>query len=277
MDDMEILKKQYEDVVEAINGYNKALGDNDYAAMSRFESELKDAETAYADTQCRIVFKQLASTENPIKSAIARHSYFVVSHKVDHESSNFEVVENKEKQIDLIKFCTACKFPTMWQYTVEKFNQLLALRAANELKMTKAQIKQICDSIYMNRLSREVEMGKTPDSNTAICKQLQQVIDAILFEDDGNGKNIYKANNHDVAYILMCYTKRGKKNLSVAVAKNAYMHRLVMDVMHRIITGKVYDLEYRMMPTEKNEDKAKKAGAPSTKTAEAKDTVVIEK
>ena len=140
---------------------------------------------------------------------------------------------------------------------------------------SKAQIKQICDSFYMNKLARQIELGETPDSNTAICKQLQQVLDGILYEDNGKGKNVYRVNNHDVAYLLMCYTKRGKKTLSVAVAKNAYMHRLIADVAHRIVTNKAYDLEYRMISAEKVQ-KAKAEAAAEKKAAKA-ETIVVEK
>lgn len=272
-----IISDHRENIVAKINDYNAALKANDFAKTAHAEQELKDAEAAYAEAKCTEVFGELKKEENPVKAAIAMHSYLVVSHRPVREDgviTGFEIVEDKVRQIDLVKFCKSCGLPVLWQYKVEKFNQLLALRAANELKMTKAQIKKICDSFYMNDLARQVEMGGTPDSNTAICKQLQQVFDDILFEDNGKGSNAYKVNNHDVAYLTMCYTKRGKKTLSVAVAKNAYMHRLVMDVMHRIVTGKSYDLEYRMVK------EAAPAAKKPAKKAEAKteaETVVVEK
>lgn len=281
-----ILNDNHEAIVKLIGGYNEALKENDLAKATQIEKELKEAEVAYIDAKCVEVFSELAQAENPVKAAAEKHSYLVVSHRTRREEgvvTGFEIIEDKVRQIDLVKFCEFCKLPTAWKYSVEKFNQLLALRTANELKMTKAQIKKICDSFFMNDLARQVEMGGTPDSNTAICKQLQQVIDAVMFEDNGKGKNIYRVNNHDVAYLLMCYTKRGKKVLSVAVAKNAYIHRLVLDVMHRIVTGKAYDLEYRMVSAEKakkvGDTKAKAEAKPETKAEPAAEveTVVVEK
>ena len=282
-----IIGEHRETIVKKIGEYNEALKENDLAKATRTEQELKDAETAYAEAKCTEVFGELSKSENPVKAAVEMHSYLVVSHRVKREEGTvigFEIVEDKVRQIDLIKFCEFCKLPTNWKYKVEKFNQLLALRTANELKMTKAQIKKICDSFYMSDLARQVEMGATPDSNTAICKQLQQVVDAILFEDNGKGKNVHRVNNHDVAYLLMCYTKRGKKVLSVAVAKNSYIQRLVLDVMHRIVTHKAYDLEYRMVSAEKAKkvsDTKPKAKAEAKPKSEPKsdevETVVVEK
>lgn len=276
-----IISDHRENIVAKIGEYNEALKANDLAKTAHIEQELKDAEAAYAEAKCTEVFAELAKEENPVKAAVAAHSYLVVSHRPLREDGvvkGFEIVEDKVRQIDLVKFCEFCKLPTSWKYAVEKFNQLLAMRTATELKMTKAQIKKICDSFYMNDLARKVEMGDTPDSNTAICKQLQQVVDGVLFEDNGKGKNVFRVNNHDVAYLLMCYTKRGKKTLTVAVAKNAYIHRLVLDVMHRIVTNKSYDLEYRMVSA----DKAKKnADTKEVKAEPAKvdavETVVVEK
>lgn len=270
-----------EEIVAKIGEYNEALKENDLAKATRIEQELKETEASYAELKSVEVFTELKEKENPVREAITTHSYLVISHKTLREDGvvkGFEIIEDKVRQIDLVKFCKFCNLDTMWQYNVERFNQLLAMRAATELKMTKAQIKKICDSFYMNDLARQIEMGGTPDSNTAICKQLQQVLDSILFEDNGKGKNVYRVNNHDVAYLLMCYTKRGKKTLSIAVAKNAYMHRLVMDVAHRIVTGKAYDLEYRMIAdTKVSETKAKATTKKVEEKPAEEETVVVEK
>lgn len=274
----------HKNIVEKIDEYNKALKDNDLAKTRSLEQELKEIEKDYAEAKRTEVFDELKKSKNPVKDAIIMHSYFVVSHRAEREEgvvTGFEIVEDKVCQIDLVKFCKHCSLPTNWQYMVEKFNQLMAMRTATELKMTKAQIKKICDSFYMNSLAKKVDLGETPTSNTAICKQLQQVFDAVLLEDNGKGKNIHRVNNHDVAYLLMCYSKRGKKTLSVAVAKNSYMHRLVMDVMHRVVTGKAYDLEYRMVKAKDSSEapsKAKtKANTKTEVSAEEVETIVIEK
>ncbi len=281
IDIKKIIEERRNDIIAKIKEYNEALKANNLTETNRIEKELKDAESAYAEAKCIEVFGNLAKTANPVKEAVAMYSYSVVSHKVNRENGiivGFELVENKERQIDLVKFCEYIKAPTDWKHLVERFNQLLALRTANELKMSKSQIKKICDSFYMSSLAHRCEIGDTPDSNTAICKQLQQIVDAILFEDNGKGKNVYRVNNHDVAYLLMCYTKRGKKVLSVAVAKSVYIHRLILDIMHRIVTGKSYDLEYRMIPTEKAKKNAdvKEVKVESAKV-DAVETVVVEK
>lgn len=275
-----LLKEQHTEIVNTIHEYNKALKDEKAFTVSSIEDKLKRAEAAYNETARTKIFTELKNSENPVKAAITQYQYLTVSHRTIRDDgiiTGLEIVEDKPMQIDLVKFCTFCELPTVWQYKVEKFNQLLAMRAAKELKMTAAQIKKLKDTFYMNELAKREEMGETPDSNTAMCKQLQMILDAVLFEDNGKGKNKYRVNNHDIAYLLMCYSKRGRKTLSVAVAKNAYMHRLVMDIMHRVVMGKTYDIEYRMVSTNKtkNAKTSKETEKPSEKTADKDDNTVI--
>ena len=270
-------------IIEKIDEYNEALKENDAAKMGRIEQELKEAESAYSEAKCKEVFKELKQADNPIKAAVEKHSYLVVSHKTIREDGvvkGFEIVEDKPRQIDLVKLAKSCNVSPMWEHSVQRFNQLLAMRTAKDLKMSNAQIKKICDSFYMSDLARQIDLGGTPDSNRSIGKQLQLLVDGILFEDDGKGKNIYKVNSHDVAYLLKCYTRRGKKTLSVAVAKNAYMYRLVLDIMHRIVTGKSYDLEYRMVSTDKPKTDSNTSVVEEPKVeqvTEKTETVVIDK
>lgn len=270
-----IVNDARDEIVKKIDAYNTALKENDAAKANCIEQELRGAEAAYAEVKCVEVFGELAKKENPVEAAVAMHSYLVVSHKVKRDNGvivGFEIVEDKSRDIDLVKFCEYCRVPTLWKYKVERFNKLLALRLANELKMTKAQIKRLCEKFHMSEQARQLELGETPDSNTQICKRLQEIFDEVLFEDNGKGKNTYKVNNHDVAYLLSCYSKRGKKTCSVSVAKTAYMHRLLLDVMHRVVTNKVYDLEYREL-------KDAPAVAPKSEkpVITESETVVVEK
>lgn len=239
------------DIERSIDEYNAALDENNFVKMSQAEAALKAAEDNYAETKEEEVFEALKAEENPVKAAIIEHSYNVVTHHANRKKGviiGYELVTDRLRQIDLLKFCKYCDLPTAWQYKVEKFNQLLALRTANDLKLPKSKVKDICDSFYMNKLAREIDLGGTPDSNTQICKQLQMVVDAIIYEDNGKGKNLYRALSRDVTYLLLTYTKRNNKKVcSVQVAKNSYMHKLILDVIHRILTGGVYDLDYQIV------------------------------
>lgn len=268
---------------EKIAEYNKAIEDgvsiND---LAKLEEEIKDAEVDYAEAKRTEVFEICKNSPKPIFTAIEMHHYEVFGHKTTKDEEVITGVEkvSKTKQIDLVKLCKYCGLDTAWQYMVEKFNQLLAARTAKELGLTEAQIRKLKDSFAMNKIARDLEMGETPDSNTKMCKMLQTILNGFMFEAGENGENIYKVNSHDVKYLVACYTKRGKKFLSVSVAKSEYIHRLVADIAHRVLMGKAYDLEYKMTEVSENAavevkpetakaEKPKKSAKKTAETAKA--------
>lgn len=274
-DKIELLSQYRREVEEQCKAYSEAIAKNDAAAMALAESIIKDNEAAYADCMMTKVFDELAPVENPVKAAIARYSYPVLRHKRvtdDGTLIGFEV-EEADKQIDLVRFCEYIHAPTDWKYLVERFNQLLCLRAAQELKCSRQQIQEICNSYFMSEAARKIDLGETPTSNTQIGKMLQKVFDAILFEDNGKGGNLHRVNSHDVAYLLMTYTRKGRKALSVRAARHGDFHKAIMDVMYRVLCGKEYSMDYKI--TEKKskaapvkEVKAEKPAKKSAKKAE---------
>lgn len=233
-------------LVGQVDDYNKALANKDLTVMNALESAIKDTEAEYAEMKALAVYRSLYVEGNPvetIKAAVVQYGYEILGH---HDKKEDDVILEREviaksRQIDLLKMCKYLSLPIHWQYTVEKLNQIMTLRAAQELKVP---VETVATTYFMEEQAKSIDLGKTPTSNTALCKAIQQVIDEILFEDDG-GKNKFKANNHDVAYILMLYTKKGKATLSVATAKHDFMRRIIMDVIHRIVTDKQYGLEYK--------------------------------
>lgn len=279
-DKLELLAGYRREVEEQCKAFGEAIGKNDAAAMTLAESIIKDNEAAYADCMMTKVFDELAPTTNPMKAAIARYSYPVLRHKRITDEGvlvGFEI-EEVEKQIDLVRFCEYIHAPTDWKYLVERFNQLLCLRAAQELKCNRQQIQEICDSYFMSEAARKIDLGETPTSNTQIAKMLQKVFDAILFEDNGKGGNLYRINNHDVAYLLMTYTRKGRKALSVRAARHGDFHKAIMDVMYRVLCGKEYSMDYKISEKKSKAAPAKEAAVEkSAKKASKKTDKVSEK
>lgn len=244
-------------IVKNIADYNEALHNGNLKVMNELDVALKQYEANYSQLVAKHLYDECLATENPIKTAIERYSYNVLGHKdirVEDVVTERVLKEDRVRQIDLLKFCKYTKetnqinaLSTDWIYTVMKFNQLLCMRSAKELKFTDKQINDIASTFYMKQVARDIELGKTPDSNTQICKQLQTCVNEILFIDDGNGKNSIKVNNHDVAYLLMLYTTKGHKALSIQVSKHDTLCRLIVDVIYRILTNAKYSLEYKEM------------------------------
>lgn len=252
MSTLEKLSTLESEMKKLVGDYNAALEKSDLDAMATAESELKVKEAAYAGLAMNRFFETVSNKEDyvgTIIKAVTALTYQIKAHKVNKEEDKITGMELTEKtaMVDLRKLCKFNGFEKQWINALEKFNLLLTLRAAIELGLNKAALKTINDSYYMAEKSREIELGKTPTSNNQICKQLQMVIDKILFvaSDKNPEKNIYSANSHDVAYLLMCYTKRGKSALKVVCSKHSFVERLITEVLHRILTGAVYDVDYR--------------------------------
>lgn len=244
-----IVEQEIKDLVTA---YNDANMEENLSSMREINGKLDETEKEYAKLSMLTIFDELSKTEQPMYEAIKRYSYGVIKHRdnVDKETNiaTREVVY-KDKQIDLVKFEDYCKEKKIniapsndWRYAIQKFNQLLCLRAAKELGVKSNPIKE---SFYMNKIAKSIEMGETPTSNTAMLKQLQFIIDKMLYTEGEHG-NIYKASSKDVAYLNMLYTKKGKTILSIATAKHGFLNALVMDVLHKAVCKKDYSIECKL-------------------------------
>ena len=175
-----------------------------------------------------------------------RYSYETIGHSEERNKDDGNRVVSvkpttRERPVDLLAFCKRAKLDTDWQYTASKFNQLMCLRAAQELG---ADVKAIAKSYYLKEAVKQIDMGKTPTSNTQVCKLLQRVIDEMLPNEDADGKPIYKCNNHDVAYLDDLYGRKSSKaKLTVRVSNDNYLRRILVDIAHRLITGTMYGVD----------------------------------
>lgn len=248
------LAKLKSEMDKAIERGTKAIIKGDLPALYSAEETLSKQEKEYDKLVATMLYDELLATAEPIVEAIKRYSYKTLKHREkksegeDKKVIGLELVE-KERQIDLLKLCEysknngAAQLPTDWQYAVSKLNQLLCLRTAKTLKCTDAEIATITKTYYLKEQARKIEMGKTPTSDTQICKALQTVINGIIFKDDGKGGNVYKCNNHDVAYLLGCYTKKGKKALALSVAKDGFFRLVITEICLRIIENGRYTVD----------------------------------
>ena len=244
-------KRTMADVVAELNARikegNKLIADGALTVdfLAGFANPIKE----YNEFKAIECYNELMAEELPMIAAIKRYSYEVMrlNEVTDSETKAVTKLElaTKDKQIDLLKFAKYADMDTSWQHNVSLYNQTLCLRAGLELGYSAKEIADVADTMHIAKQVREMARGKTPTSNNALCKALQDVIDAILPPADETLGNIYKCNNHDVKFLLMCYTKKGRKALSVAIARDGFLRNLVMDVMHRIIENKLYSLEYK--------------------------------
>lgn len=242
---LELAKEKYD---AAIAKANAALTAKpvDFAGYAAAMADLDAAEKEYATLAANAMYDEYAKKENPIIEVIKAYSYKTIGHKEKrNKDDNNRVVSvdpiEKDRQIDLLAFCTRAKLDTDWQYTAGRFNQLMCLRAAKELG---ADVKAIAKSYFLKDAVKKIEMGATPTSNTQVCKLLQRVIDEMLPNEDADGKAIYKCNNYDVRYLDDLYGKKSNKAmLTVRVSNDAFLRRILVDIAYRLITDGKYGVD----------------------------------
>lgn len=229
--------------VEAkVKEYNEAKIDKKFEEVAAIDEVIEKAVNEYSGIARGICFEDCAATENPMMEAIKRLSYETIGIKDTPETNDKAAareVVTKERQIDLLKLHKYVNggigSNKEWNYYVEKFNYLLTAKKAIDLGI---KVKEINDSYAMSDISKQIDMGGTPTSNTNILKTLTTVVQAMIGEE-------YKPSSHDVSFLLSVYSKKSRKALTVSCANHKYMRGYLMEICNRIVTGKTYGIEYK--------------------------------
>lgn len=149
------------------------------------------------------------------------------------------VIQDKTKAIDFKKLHDRAPHGiganVNWWHIVEKFNCLLTAKVAEDLGIDP---KSVNDSFAMDKISRDIDLGKNPTSNSNMLKTLQLVINAMVGEE-------YKCTSHDLKYIMHTFGKKSRKALTVTASNHKQLRTIMAEICHKIIMGKVYDLDYK--------------------------------
>lgn len=250
-------------IAAKIDGFNDAIKNGNTQNLGALETGLKDAEREYAQlAELEFIFGALSSVpedvpveQRPMRAlwnAMYVFEYTVLSHKVETSMLtgapiSCEMTE-KTKQLNLLTACKALNISTMWTYKVEKLGELLAIRLATELKLPEAEILRISSSMRMSRKAKECYAGESAASNTQLCKLIQSVVDDVVFvpKDDDAEMNKVHVLNRDAQYMVLTFLKKGKAACSLACAGKGQVINTVANIIHRLVTGKMYTLEYKV-------------------------------
>lgn len=245
------VKKEHE---QAIEKANVALNSTpvDYEAYNGLMNDIGELEKEYAKLASITMYDEYAQKDNPIIEIIKAWGYDVIGHKENREKDDARVASvtyiEKTRRVDLLEFCKRAKLDTAWNYKASKANQLVCMRVAHNVG---ADLNVIAKTYAMDKIAKGIEMGETPDSKTQVCKLLQQVIDAMLPNEDDNGKKIYKVNAHDVGYLDNVYGKWSKERLTIKVANDSVFRRILFDIAYRLVTNSKYSVDgYKVLKQE---------------------------
>lgn len=240
-DRMAATRAETEELVQKYNEYNQEKRYDKLAAVNDdIDQHVKDYQ-AFAWKECSLM---LSHCEDPMLAAVKQLNYKVIR-IVDGKASGIDAdipvrsIEEVERPINLLQLHKDVKggigVNKQWNYEVEKLNFLLTVQTAKDLGIDP---KEINDSYAMSQIAREINMGKTPTSNTNLLKTIQRIVTAMI----GEG---YKATSHDVNFLHKIYTRKSRRALCVACANHKFMRQYMMEVCHHIVTGNPYSLDYK--------------------------------
>lgn len=253
---------------EKIAQVNKACAEGTNAEVESRLSELASIEKEYRHFREREVFAGLMDTHE----AIQLHSFTSLGHKKISEEGRMIGVEKADRtvQVDLRKFCEVRGLDMGWYYELQALNKRLTLRVAESIGVTPDEMRSIEGSFDMNRLAEEIDLGRTPTSDTQVVKHMQKVLD-MLSPDEG------RVNKYDLGYVLATYSKRDKRALlRVQCSKHSVLLSLLGDVFYRVSTGGTYNVDYNRKAAAATEFKDAKDSKPKAKCNSAKKAKVEE-
>lgn len=211
--------------------------------MQGINKEIAELNTMMLNEQ----FATMRCSEDPMKEAILALETIAVQCKEDKESGKYELC-NTSRIIDLVKFDRFCDPKTIahdssWVYNVGNLARLFAAYATNEVG---GNWRELLNEFYLGRQTfRSPEAN--PISKKTLTRELQKMVDAIIFIDNGEGKglNQYKVTSQDVAFMVLCSCKQGKKPKTIAMPKEMTITKLLIQVINRIMTGTTYEVLYK--------------------------------
>lgn len=228
-------------VDEQVKVFNDAVQNGRFEESARADKAMTDAINEYTATVRDMCFADCKATEDPMLTAVKTLSYVTIGVKDEQKGDDMvpvRVVVDKERQIDLLKldnYCGGIGADKNWMHAAQQMNFLLTAQKARDLGLDPAKVN---DSYAMSEIARQFNMGKNPTSKTNLLRTLQMVVTAMV----GDG---YKATSHDVNFLLSVYSKKNRKALTVSCANHRSFRGYVMEICHRIVTGKTYELEYK--------------------------------
>jgi len=232
------LKAEAEKMAKSYNEKSQS-GKMDEAA--KLEEKITQKVNEYTSMVREECFKECRATENPMLHAVELLTYVTIAVKDEKpKDSKFSVrsIVEKNRQIDLLKLHQGTSdgigADKNWAFMIQKLNLLLTIRACQRLNIDP---KSVNDSYSMAEVAREIDLGKTPTSNTNMLKTVQKIVDAML----GDG---YKATSHDVNYLLDIYVRKSRKALTVVCSNHRILRENIAGICHRIVTEGVYGAEF---------------------------------
>lgn len=189
-------------------------------------------------------FSVLRASDKPMYNAIMALEVSKVTLGQDKENGKYMLVDGK-KIIDLAAFDRFCEPKKIsnesgWVYRADNMARLLSAYATAELG---GDWKELLNVYRLNKHTERTQ-EKNPVSKKTLTRELQSLVDAIIFIDNGKKENQIKVTSQDIAFMVLTACKAGKKPKTVVMPKGNTIIKLVVQVINRILKGDSYEVLY---------------------------------
>mgnify|MGYP007124953947 CR=1 FL=1 len=189
-------------------------------------------------------FSVLRASDKPMYNAIMALEVSKVTLGQDKENGKYMLVDGK-KIIDLAAFNRFCEPKKIsnesgWVYRADNMARLLSAYATAELG---GDWKELLNVYRLNKHTERTQ-EKNPVSKKTLTRELQSLVDAIIFIDNGKKENQIKVTSQDIAFMVLTACKAGKQPKTVVMPKGNTIIKLVVQVINRILKGDSYEVLY---------------------------------
>ena len=189
-------------------------------------------------------FSVLRASDKPMYNAIMALEVSKITLGQDKENGKYMLVDGK-KIIDLAAFDRFCEPKKIsnesgWIYRADNMARLLSAYATAELG---GDWKELLNVYRLNKHTERTQ-EKNPVSKKTLTRELQSLVDAIIFIDNGKKENQIKVTSQDIAFMVLTACKAGKKPKTVVMPKGNTIIKLVVQVINRILKGDSYEVLY---------------------------------
>ena len=227
---------------------DSSLRGDDLAAIATAREAVKTAVDATNEQIRSEYYAEFLDTDNPFLTAITLEflDVYKVVEKTDKNGVASAEIKPRKELIDLEAFeksVTDRKLANngQWIFWVEKFAYIVGARATKDVGGNLDKFKNAFK--LSTTAEKDCDIGATPTSNRQMTKQLQTIIDGIVFVDNGSGLNELKAETRDVARIVTVCCKDANDSNNVVMPRVKTIKNLVVKAINRIATNGTYEAE----------------------------------
>lgn len=212
----------------------------------------------YNDTLLQSLFDGFLREENPALAFMTQGFYKKMRLSVNEGKEGTTVtLDEKDAFLPLARFVTYASKQNVvrsasWQSKVQRVAALLSIRAAQDIGQDVAQMLNDFDMDEKARgmVKKDVQpRAKDPISNNTLTTAMQDMIDDVLFIDNGKGQNKYKVVTPALMYFKYVLFHRGSKPGTIATPRAGTVENYLVELAHMMIHGVNFSMEYNKIKT----------------------------